>query len=260
MCSNKVEICGVNTAKLPVLKEQEKAELLRRCRQGDKQAREKLISGNLRLVLSVVQKFSNRGENLDDLFQVGCIGLMKAIDNFNPDMDVRFSTYGVPMIAGEIRRYLRDNSALRVSRSVRDTAYKILQAREKLTAETGREPTEEEIAASLGIPRQEIALALDAISDPVSLSDPVFSDGSESLTVMDQVRDSRNTDESWIECMALDDAMRSLTGREKRILSLRFYDGKTQMEVASMVGISQAQVSRLEKNAIRQIKKAIFVS
>lgn len=260
MYSNKVEICGVNTAKLPVLKEQEKAELLRRCRQGDKQAREKLISGNLRLVLSVVQKFSNRGENLDDLFQVGCIGLMKAIDNFNPDMDVRFSTYGVPMIAGEIRRYLRDNSALRVSRSVRDTAYKILQAREKLTAETGREPTEEEIAASLGIPRQEIALALDAISDPVSLSDPVFSDGSESLTVMDQVRDSRNTDESWIECMALDDAMRSLTGREKRILSLRFYDGKTQMEVASMVGISQAQVSRLEKNAIRQIKKAIFVS
>lgn len=260
MYSNKVEICGVNTAKLPVLKEQEKTELLRRCRQGDKQAREKLISGNLRLVLSVVQKFSNRGENLDDLFQVGCIGLMKAIDNFNPDMDVRFSTYGVPMIAGEIRRYLRDNSALRVSRSVRDTAYKILQAREKLTAETGREPTEEEIAASLGIPRQEIALALDAISDPVSLSDPVFSDGSESLTVMDQVRDSRNTDESWIECMALDDAMRSLTGREKRILSLRFYDGKTQMEVASMVGISQAQVSRLEKNAIRQIKKAIFVS
>lgn len=173
---------------------------------------------------------------------------------------MRFSTYGVPMIAGEIRRYLRDNSALRVSRSVRDTAYKILQAREKLTAETGREPTEEEIAVALGIPRQEIALALDAISDPVSLSDPVFSDGSESLTVMDQVRDSRNTDESWIECMALDDAMRSLTGREKRILSLRFYDGKTQMEVASMVGISQAQVSRLEKNAIRQIKKAIFVS
>lgn len=257
---NKVEICGVNTATLKVLTEKEKTALLLRIRDGDKAARDEMVNGNLRLVLSVVQRFTGRGENLDDLFQVGCIGLLKAIANFDTTKDVRFSTYGVPMIAGEIRRYLRDNSALRVSRSVRDTAYKILQAREKLTAETGREPTEEEIAASLGIPRQEIALALDAISDPVSLSDPVFSDGSESLTVMDQVRDSRNTDESWIECMALDDAMRSLTGREKRILSLRFYDGKTQMEVASMVGISQAQVSRLEKNAIRQIKKAIFVS
>ena len=257
----KAEICGVNTSKLAVLDSATTRRLLLRVRQGDKSAREELIAGNLRLVLSVIQRFSSRGENIDDLFQVGCIGLIKAIDNFDAEAhDVRFSTYGVPMIAGEIRRYLRDNSALRVSRSVRDTAYKILQAREKLTAETGREPTEEEIAVALGIPRQEIALALDAISDPVSLSDPVFSDGSESLTVMDQVRDSRNTDESWIECMALDDAMRSLTGREKRILSLRFYDGKTQMEVASMVGISQAQVSRLEKNAIRQIKKAIFVS
>ena len=256
----KVEICGVNTAKLPTLTAAETDALLRRAKDGDSAARERLVEGNLRLVLSVLQRFSGRGENADDLFQVGCVGLLKAIDNFDISQNVRFSTYGVPMIAGEIRRYLRDNSALRVSRSVRDTAYKILQAREKLTAETGREPTEEEIAAALGIPRQEIALALDAISDPVSLSDPVFSDGSESLTVMDQVRDSRNTDESWIECMALDDAMRSLTGREKRILSLRFYDGKTQMEVASMVGISQAQVSRLEKNAIRQIKKAIFVS
>ena len=256
----KVEICGVNTSKLAVLDSATTRRLLLRVRQGDKSAREELIAGNLRLVLSVIQRFSSRGENPDDLFQVGCIGLLKAIANFDTSKNVRFSTYGVPMIAGEIRRYLRDNSALRVSRSMRDTAYKILQAREKLTAETGREPNEEEIAASLGIPRQEIALALDAISDPVSLSDPVFSDGSESLTVMDQVRDSRNTDESWIECMALDDAMRSLTGREKRILSLRFYDGKTQMEVASMVGISQAQVSRLEKNAIRQIKKAIFVS
>ena len=256
----KVEICGVNTTKLPTLTAAETDALLHRAKDGDAAAREKLVEGNLRLVLSVIQRFSGRGENADDLFQVGCVGLLKAIDNFDTSQNVRFSTYGVPMIAGEIRRYLRDNSALRVSRSMRDTAYKILQAREKLTAETGREPTEEEIAASLGIPRQEIALALDAISDPVSLSDPVFSDGSESLTVMDQVRDSRNTDESWIECMALDDAMRSLTGREKRILSLRFYDGKTQMEVASMVGISQAQVSRLEKNAIRQIKKAIFVS
>lgn len=256
----KVEICGVNTAKLKTLRNDEMMELIRRAQAGDEDARTRLVEGNLKLVLSVIQRFMGRGENPDDLFQVGCIGLLKAIANFDTTKDVRFSTYGVPMIAGEIRRYLRDNSALRVSRSVRDTAYKILQAREKLTAETGREPTEEEIAASLGIPRQEIALALDAISDPVSLSDPVFSDGSESLTVMDQVRDSRNTDESWIECMALDDAMRSLTGREKRILSLRFYDGKTQMEVASMVGISQAQVSRLEKNAIRQIKKAIFVS
>ena len=278
----KVEICGVNTSKLAVLDSATTRRLLLRVRQGDKSAREELIAGNLRLVLSVIQRFSSRGENIDDLFQVGCIGLIKAIDNFDAEAhDVRFSTYGVPMIAGEIRRYLRDNSALRVSRSVRDTAYKILQAREKLTAETGREPTLLDLPACckaptgnailsspciglqgspLGIPRQEIALALDAISDPVSLSDPVFSDGSESLTVMDQVRDSRNTDESWIECMALDDAMRSLTGREKRILSLRFYDGKTQMEVASMVGISQAQVSRLEKNAIRQIKKAIFVS
>ena len=245
----KVEICGVNTSKLAVLDSATTRRLLLRVRQGDKSAREELIAGNLRLVLSVIQRFSSRGENI------------KAIDNFDAEAhDVRFSTYGVPMIAGEIRRYLRDNSAVRVSRSMRDTAYKILQAREKLTAETGREPTEEEIANALGIHRAEIALALDAISDPVSLSDPVFSDGSESLTVMDQVRDSRNTDESWIECMALDDAMRSLSGREKRILSLRFYDGKTQMEVASMVGISQAQVSRLEKNAIRQIKKAIFVS
>ena len=256
----KVEICGVNTAKLKTLRNDEMMELIRRAQAGDENARTRLVEGNLKLVLSVIQRFMGRGENPADLFQVGCIGLLKAIANFDTTKDVRFSTYGVPMIAGEIRRYLRDNSALRVSRSMRDTAYKILQAREKLTAETGREPTEEEIAAALGIPRQEIALALDAISDPVSLSDPVFSDGSESLTVMDQVRDSRNTDESWIECMALDAAMRSLTGREKRILSLRFYDGKTQMEVASMVGISQAQVSRLEKNAIRQIKKAIFVS
>ena len=251
----KVEICGVNTAKLPTLKSDEMTELLRRSHLGDERARETLIQGNLRLVLSVIQRFASRGENADDLFQVGCVGLIKAIDNFDVSQNVRFSTYGVPMIIGEIRRYLRDNSAIRVSRSMRDTAYKVLQAREKLTAETGREPNEEEIAASLGIPRQEIALALDAISDPVSLSDPVFSDGSESLTVMDQVRDSRNTDESWIECMALDDAMRSLTGREKRILSLRFYDGKTQMEVASMVGISQAQVSRLEKNAISTIRR-----
>ena len=257
---NRVEICGVNTSKLKVLKEKEKTELLRRMHSGDKSARDELINGNLRLVLSVVQRFTNRGENPDDLFQVGCIGLIKAIDNFDINQNVRFSTYAVPMIIGEIRRYLRDNSALRVSRSMRDTAYKILQAREKLTAETGREPTEEEIAASLGIPRQEIALALDAISDPVSLSDPVFSDGSESLTVMDQVRDTKNTDEQWVERIALREAISTLGEREKRILALRFFDGRTQMEVASEVGISQAQVSRLEKNAIRTLRKAICVS
>ena len=257
----KVEICGVNTARLPVLSAERTRELLRRVRRGDQAAREELIAGNLRLVLSVIQRFAARGENIDDLFQVGCIGLIKAIDNFDCDAhDVKFSTYGVPMIAGEIRRYLRDNSALRVSRSMRDTAYRVLQAREKLTTETGREPTTEELSAALGIPRAEITFALDAISDPVSLSEPIYNDTGESLTVMDQVRDPRNTDESWLDCMALDDAMRRLSPREKRILALRFYDGKTQMEVADMVGISQAQVSRLEKGAINQIKKAVFVS
>ena len=257
----KVEICGVNTSKLRVLDAETTRALLARVRQGDKAAREELIAGNLRLVLSVIQRFAARGENIDDLFQVGVIGLIKAIDNFDSDAhDVRFSTYGVPMIAGEIRRYLRDNSALRVSRSMRDTAYRVLQTREKLLSESGREPTEEEIAAALGIPREEVTFAMDAISDPVSLSDPVYSDGTENLTVMDQVRDTRNTDESWLECMALSDAMRRLGEREKRIIALRFYDGKTQMEVAGMVGISQAQVSRLEKNAINQIKKAIFAS
>lgn len=256
----KVEICGVNTAKLRLLSADEMAELLRRTKAGDENAREQLIEGNLRLVLSVIQRFAGRGESPDDLFQVGCVGLLKAIQNFDPTKEVRFSTYGVPMIAGEIRRYLRDNSAVRVSRSMRDTAYRILQAREKLLSELGRDPTEEEIAKELDIPREEVTFALDAISDPVSLSDPVYTDGGESLTVMDQVGDPRNTDESWLECMALSDAMKKLSDREKRILALRFYDGKTQMEVASMVGISQAQVSRLEKNAIDQIKKAVFVS
>ena len=257
----KVEICGVNTSRLPTLDAERTRELLLRAGKGDKAAREELIAGNLRLVLSVIQRFAGRGENIDDLFQVGCIGLIKAIDNFDCEThDVRFSTYGVPMIAGEIRRYLRDNSALRVSRSMRDTAYRILQVREKLLAETGRDPTEEEIAAALAIPREEVTFALDAISDPVSLFDPVYTDGGESITVMDQVRDTRNTDESWLECMALDDAMLRLSPREKRILALRFYDGKTQMETASIVGISQAQVSRLEKGAIDRIKKAVFVS
>ena len=256
----KVEICGVNTARLPVLKCEETEALLRRARAGDKQAREELINGNLRLVLSVIQKFTGRGENVDDLFQVGCIGLIKAIDNFDPVHEVRFSTYGVPMIAGEIRRYLRDNSALRVSRSVRDTAYKVLQAKEKLMAEQGREPDIDEIARALDVPRREVVFAMDAICDPVSLYEPIYTDGGESVTVMDQVGDTRNTDEHWLEQIALSEAMASLSPREKRILALRFYDGRTQMEVAGEIGISQAQVSRLEKNAIARIKKQIFVS
>ncbi|MCL2343456.1 MAG: RNA polymerase sporulation sigma factor SigG [Firmicutes bacterium] len=255
----KVEICGVNTAKLKVLKNEETQELLRRTKQGDKRAREELIAGNLRLVLSVIQKFAGRGENIDDLFQVGCIGLIKAIDNFDIVQQVRFSTYGVPMIAGEIRRYLRDNSAVRVSRSMRDTAYKVLQCKEKLTGEKGREPSVEEIAAALGIKREEAVFALDAIVEPVSLYEPIYTDGGESLCVMDQVGDTHNTDENWLEQIALTEAITGLGKREKHILALRFYDGKTQMEVAAEVGISQAQVSRLEKNAINQIKKSIFV-
>jgi len=253
----KVEICGVNTATLPVLKSAETRSLLEKARTGDKSAREKLISGNLRLVLSVVQKFAGRGESMDDLFQVGCIGLIKAIDAFDLNQNVQFSTYGVPMIAGELRRFLRDHSAVRVSRSMRDTAYKVLQVKEKLTLENGREPDVEAIAKALDIPRQEVVFALEAICDPVSLYEPVYSDVGESATVMDQIGDPRNTDEHWLEQIALEDAMRRLTPREKRILALRFYDGRTQMEVAKAVGISQAQVSRLEKNAIRQIKKNI---
>ena len=251
----KVEICGVNTAKLKVLKSEETMELLRRAKQGDQKAREQLIAGNLRLVLSVIQKFTGRGENVDDLFQVGCIGLIKAIDNFNTDLDVRFSTYGVPMIIGEIRRYLRDNSSMRVSRSMRDTAYKVLQAKEKFLAEHQRDPSLEEIAGQLGIKREEVVFALDAISDPVSLYEPVYSDGGDTICVMDQVKDSRNTDESWLEQIALKEAIARLSERERHILNLRFFEGKTQMEVSAEVGISQAQVSRLEKNAINQIKK-----
>ena len=251
----KVEICGVNTAKLPVLKAAETRALMEKAHAGDKAAREQLIAGNLRLVLSVVQKFAGRGEAMDDLFQVGCIGLIKAIDCFDLKQNVQFSTYGVPMIAGELRRFLRDHSALRVSRSMRDTAYKVLQAKEKLTARDGREPSVEQIAAELGIPRQEVVFAMDAVCEPVSLYEPVFSDGGENATVMDQIGDTRNTDEHWLEQIALADAMRRLTAREKRILALRFYDGRTQMEVARELGISQAQVSRLEKTAISQIKK-----
>ena len=252
---NKVEICGVNTSKLKVLKNDETQALLLRAKQGDMKAREELIAGNLRLVLSVIQRCANRGENADDLFQVGCIGLIKAIDNFNTDLDVRFSTYGVPMIVGEIRRYLRDNSTMRVSRAMRDTAYKVLQAKEAYMAEHQREPTVDEIARMLELKREEVVFALDAIVDPVSLYEPVYSDSGDTICVMDQVRDSKNTDENWLEQIALREAIAKLSDREKRILSLRFFQGKTQMEVSTEVGISQAQVSRLEKNALRQIKK-----
>ena len=250
-----MEICGVNTSKLKVLKNEETMELLRRTKQGDMQAREELISGNLRLVLSVIQKFSGRGENADDLFQVGCIGLIKAIDNFNTDLDVRFSTYGVPMIVGEIRRYLRDNSTLRVSRSMRDTAYRVLQTKEKFLAQHQREPTMDEIARVLDLKREDVVMALDAVLDPVSLNEPVYDNSGDAICVMDQVKDAKNTDESWLERIALKEAMDRLTDRERRILALRFFQGKTQMEVSAEVGISQAQVSRLEKSAINQIKK-----
>ena len=251
----KVEICGVNTSKLKVLKNEETMELLRRTKAGDQKAREELISGNLRLVLSVIQKFAGRGENVDDLFQVGCIGLIKAVDNFNIDLDVRFSTYGVPMIVGEIRRYLRDNSALRVSRSMRDTAYKVLQAKEQYLSEHQKEPTIDEISKILGLRREDVVTALDAIMDPVSLFDPVYSDGGDALCVMDQVRDAKNTDDSWLERIALKEAISRLGERERKILAMRFFQGKTQMEVSAEVGISQEQVSRLEKNAINQIRK-----
>lgn len=254
---NKVELSGVNTSKLKVLKNEEMRELLRRSKEGDQQAREELISGNLRLVLSVIQRFANRGENADDLFQVGCIGLIKAIDNFNTDLDVRFSTYGVPMIIGEIRRYLRDNSALRVSRSMRDTAYRVLQAKEAYIAEHQKEPTVEEIAKILELKREDVVFAMEAIVDPVSLYDPVYSDSGDTVCVVDQVRDSRNTDESWLEHIALQEAIDQLSEREKHILALRFFQGKTQMEVSAEIGISQAQVSRLEKSALKQIRKEL---
>ena len=252
---HKVELCGVNTSRLKVLKNEETRELLLRAKAGDKKAREELIAGNLRLVLSVIQRFGNRGENADDLFQVGCIGLIKAIDNFNTDLDVKFSTYGVPMIVGEIRRYLRDNSTMRVSRAMRDTAYKVLQAKEAYMAQRQKEPTVEEIARILDLRREDVVFALDAILEPVSLYDPIYSDGGDTICVMDQVKDKRNTDEMWIERIALKEAVSHLSERERKILSMRFFQGKTQMEVSSEIGISQAQVSRLEKNALRQIRK-----
>ena len=254
---NKVEICGVNTAKLKVLKGEETQELLRRVKEGDMAARETLIQGNLRLVLSVIQKFTNRGENADDLFQVGCIGLIKAIDNFDVNLNVKFSTYGVPMIVGEIRRYLRDNSSMRVSRSMRDTAYKVLQAKEAYLAKHQKEPTVEEIAQIIGIRREDVVFALDAILEPMSLYEPVYSDSGDTICVIDQVKDNKNTDERWTERIALKEAVGHLTERERKILSMRFFQGKTQMEVSTEIGISQAQVSRLEKNALRQIRKEL---
>ena len=256
----KVEICGVNTAKLKTLSQEQMDALLRKASEGDETARQALIEGNLRLVLSVIQRFDKRGESPDDLFQVGCIGLIKAISNFDPSKNVRFSTYGVPMIAGEVRRYLRDNSAIRVSRSIRDVAYRILQCKEQMLSQLGREPTIEEISRELSIPEEDISEALDAVCAPVSLYEPVYSEGGDPLTVMDQVRDTKNTEHNWMEHITLQNAFQALGEREKQILSLRFYDGKTQMEVADLVGISQAQVSRLEKGAISAMRKSVTVS
>lgn len=253
MYYNKVEICGVDTSRLPILKESEKMELLEKYKQGDKSARDKLISGNLRLVLSVIQKYMGRGENPDDLFQVGCIGLMKAIDNFNTELNVKFSTYAVPMISGELRRYLRDFSPIRVSRSTRDLAYRAMQTKEQLTAEYDREPTVDEIAKAMDIKKSEVVLALESVTDPVSLYDPVYSDSGDTLYVLDQLGDS-SSDEAWLDELSIKEAISGLKGREKDILYKRFYCGKTQIEVAEEIGISQAQVSRLEKNIIEKIK------
>ena len=254
---NKVEICGVNTSKLPVLSKERKKELFERIKKGDKEAREEFVYGNLRLVLSIMKRFAGRSDNPDDLFQVGCVGLIKAIDNFDTSQNVQFSTYAVPMIIGEIRRYLRDNNPIRVSRSIRDTAYKVLQVKEKITNETGQEPTLEEIAKQLDIPREEITFALDAIQEPVSLFEPVYHDGGDTVYIMDQVSDGKSTDENWIENIALHNAIDKLSDRERHILSLRFFKGRTQMEVAQEIGISQAQVSRLEKSALSHMKKYI---
>ena len=255
--TNKVEICGVNTSKLPVLSREEKNALFIKIKQGDKEARETFVKGNLRLVLSVIQRFKSRGENPDDLFQVGCIGLIKAIDNFDLSQNVQFSTYAVPMIIGEIRRYLRDNNAIRVSRSLKDIAYKAMHVREKLINANSKEPTISEIANELNLPKEDVALALDAIAEPVSLFEPVYHEGGEAIYVMDQVKDSKNVDENWLRSIALSEAMKHLGAREKHILDLRFFKSRTQMEVAKEIGISQAQVSRLEKNALKQLRKYI---
>ena len=258
MMVNKVELCGVNTSKLPLLKEEEKAELFQRIQAGDEEAREKYIKGNLRLVLSVIKRFENSSENADDLFQIGCVGLMKAVDHFDPDRLVKFSTYAVPMIIGEIRRYLRDNSSIRVSRSLRDTAYKAIYAREGYVRQHMKEPTVQEIADEIGISKEDVAFALDAIQVPMSLHEPVYSDGGDTLYVMDQVSDKKNREENWVEELALDAAMERLNERERYIITLRFFEGKTQMEVAEQICISQAQVSRLEKNALRTMRKYLL--
>ncbi|SHJ44223.1 RNA polymerase, sigma subunit, RpsG/SigG [Hathewaya proteolytica DSM 3090] len=257
MMNNKVEICGVNTAKLPMLKEKEIKQLLIKLKSGDEEARELFIQGNLRLVLSVIQRFNNRGENVDDLFQVGCIGLIKSIDNFDLTQNVKFSTYAVPMIIGEIRRYLRDNNSIRVSRSLRDIAYKALQVREAFVTENNREPTVTEIAKLLNINKEEVVFALDAIQDTVSLFEPVYHDTGDAIYVMDQISDSKNSDENWVENICINEAMQKLNNREKLILNLRFFNGKTQMEVADEIGISQAQVSRLEKTALKHMRKYV---
>ncbi len=255
MAMNKVEICGVNTAKLPVLTQEEKEKLFERIQQGDKAARDEYINGNLRLVLSIIQRFHNRGEYADDLFQVGCVGLIKAIDNFDVTQNVRFSTYAVPMIIGEIRRYLRDNNAIRVSRSLRDTAYKALQVRERMTKENGKEPTIQEIAKEMNMAKEDVVFAMDAIQDPISLYEPVFHEDGDALYVMDQIKDEKSGNDTWLENIALGEAMKKLGTREKKILNLRFFQGKTQMEVSAEVGISQAQVSRIEKTALKQMRK-----
>jgi len=257
MQHNKVDICGVNTSKLPVLKGDEKKALFDRILKGDEEARDQYIFGNLRLVLSIIQRFNNRGEYADDIFQVGCIGLIKAIDNFDVTQGVQFSTYAVPMIIGEIRRYLRDNNAIRVSRSLRDTAYKALQVKERLLTKHAKEPTIEEIAKEMEMPKEDVIFALDAIQDPISLFEPVYHDGADAIFVMDQVSDDKNTDIRWLENLSLSEALKRLNDREKLILNLRFFEGKTQMEVADEIGISQAQVSRLEKNALKNMKKYI---
>ena len=255
MALNKVEICGVDTSKLPILKEDEKKELFEQIKAGNQEAKEKYIKGNLRLVLSVIRRFSNSNENEDDLFQIGCVGLIKAINNFNTELDVKFSTYAVPMIIGEIKRYMRDNSTIRVSRSLRDTAYKAIYAKENYLKKNLREPTLQELAGEIGIPKEEIIFALDAIQTPMSLQEPVYNDGEDALYVMDQISDKKNKEENWIEGLALQDAMRRLSEREKYIIRLRFFEGKTQMEVANEIAISQAQVSRLEKHALRSMKQ-----
>ena len=252
---NKVEICGVNTSNLPLLSKEEKEELFVKIKAGDEEARKIFINGNLRLVLSVIQRFYGRGENADDLFQVGCVGLIKAIDNFDLSQNVQFSTYAVPMIIGEVKRYLRDNNSIRVSRSIRDLAYKIIQYKERYTKEHGKEPTVEEVAKELEVTKEDIAFSLDAIQDPVSLQEPVYNDGAESIYIMDQVKDSKNTDELWAEKITIKGAMEKLNEKERMIINKRFFDGRTQMEVAEEIGISQAQVSRLEKTAIQHIKR-----